>query len=72
MGAAWERGGGGRGNGGLCVCCANINHVDSHKIIRADHSQSGSLPNISLMERRRRVTAAIHMNSPKQETHFVK
>lgn len=25
-------------------CCANINHVDSHKIIRADHSQSGSLP----------------------------
>lgn len=21
-------------------CCANINHVDSHKIIRADHSQS--------------------------------
>ncbi len=24
-------------------CCANINHVDSHKIIRADHSQSGSL-----------------------------
>lgn len=42
----------GKGGSEVCSqtrCCANINHVDSHKIIRADHSQSVSLHNGSVL-----------------------